>query len=142
MVNIYIVQGMTGIIGTILTFSFGSWNQLLNIFLVVIIIDYITGVLAAIKNKSGLNSKIGFWGLTRKALMFLVIILAHQLDLLMNNGFGAVKSGVIYFYMVNELISITENYGRLGLPLPEQITRIIAALKNKEKHNNDLNKKP
>ncbi|WP_438349727.1 phage holin family protein [Paenibacillus sp. FA6] len=123
---------MSGVIGTIFAFLFGGWTQVLTVFLIVIIIDYITGVLAAIKTKSGLNSKIGFWGLTRKALMFLVILIAHQMDLLLGNGIEAVKSGVIYFYMANELISITENYGQLGLPLPDQITRLIAVLKNKD----------
>jgi toxin secretion/phage lysis holin len=139
--NINMLQTMGGIIGTIFAFSFGGWNQTLHIFLVVIIIDYITGVLAAVKTRSGLNSKIGFWGITRKALMFLVILLAHQMDLLLGNETGAVKNGVIYFYMVNELISITENYGRLGFPLPNQITRVIAALRNKDMNDEDINDK-
>ncbi|MNP72251.1 Holin family protein [compost metagenome] len=73
--------------------------------------------------------------------MFLVILLAHQLDLLLGHEIDVVKSGVIYFYMANEIISITENYGRLGLPLPEQITKVITALKNKDKHDQDDNRK-
>ena len=139
--NIYWLKGMSGTVGTILAFSFGGWSQVLSVFLIIIIIDYITGVLAAIKTKSGLNSKIGFWGLTRKALMFLVILIAHQIDLLIGNEIEAVKSGVIYFYMANELISITENYGRLGLPLPNQITRLIEVLKNKDKQDEKSDKK-
>ncbi|OAB32904.1 phage holin family protein [Paenibacillus glacialis] len=135
--NILVLQSASGFAGVVLAFTFGGWSDLLNIFLVIIIIDYITGVLAAIKDKTGLNSKIGFWGITRKALMFLVILLAHQIDIILGQDLGVVKSGAIYFYMANELISITENYGRLGLPLPNKVTRIIKILKNKENQDDD-----
>ncbi|OAB43965.1 phage holin family protein [Paenibacillus antarcticus] len=130
--NTLVIQGASGLVGTVVAFTFGGWSDLLSIFLVVILIDYVTGVLAAIKDRSGLNSKIGFWGITRKALMFIVILLAHQMDILLGQDLGVVKSGAIYFYMANELISITENYGRLGLPLPNKVTRIIKILKNKD----------
>lgn len=138
--NSMVVQGASGAAGAILAFAFGGWDDLLSVFLVIIIIDYVTGVLAAIKDRSGLNSKIGFWGLTRKALMFLVILLAHQLDGLLGQDMGMVKSGAVYFYMANELISITENYGRLGLPLPNKVTRIITILRNKDKQEDDKDK--
>ncbi|HEY2494271.1 MAG TPA: phage holin family protein [Paenibacillus sp.] len=131
------LNGVTGVAGAFLAFTFGEWNQLLNVFLVMIIIDYLTGVLASLKEGSGLDSKTGFWGLARKALMFLVILLGHQIDLLLGTDVEMVKSGAIYFYMTNELISITENYGRLGLPLPDKITRVISILKNKEKRGDD-----
>ncbi|AJS61562.1 holin [Paenibacillus sp. IHBB 10380] len=127
------LNGVTGVAGALLAFTFGEWNQLLNVFLVIIIIDYLTGVLASLKEGRGLDSKTGFWGLARKALMFVVILLGHQIDLLLGTDVEMVKSGAIYFYMTNELISITENYGRLGLPLPDKITRVINILKNKEK---------
>jgi len=137
--NTLVIQGASGLVGAVVAFTFGGWSQLLSIFLVVILIDYITGVLAAIKDKTGLNSKIGFWGITRKALMFIVILLAHQMDILLGQDLGVVKSGAIYFYMANELISITENYGRLGLPLPNKVTRIIKILKNKDTTDDDKN---
>lgn len=131
--NTALLNGLSGITGVLIAFTFGEWNQLLNVFLVIIVIDYLTGVLASIKEGHGLDSKVGFWGLSRKALMFLVILLGHQIDLLLGTGIEMVKNGVIYFYMTNELISITENYGRLGLPLPDKITRVISILKNKDK---------
>ncbi|WP_445322328.1 phage holin family protein [Paenibacillus sp. IHBB 10380] len=131
--NLAMLNGVTGVAGALLAFTFGEWNQLLNVFLVIIIIDYLTGVLASLKEGRGLDSKTGFWGLARKALMFVVILLGHQIDLLLGTDVEMVKSGAIYFYMTNELISITENYGRLGLPLPDKITRVINILKNKEK---------
>lgn len=135
--NTLVIQGASGLVGAVVAFTFGGWSQLLSIFLVVILIDYITGVLAAIKDGTGLNSKIGFWGITRKVLMFIVILLAHQMDILLGQDLGVVKSGAIYFYMANELISITENYGRLGLPLPKKVTRIIKILKNKDTSDED-----
>ena len=138
--NSMVVQGASGAVGAVLAFAFGGWDDLLSVFLVIIIIDYVTGVLAAIKDRTGLNSKIGFWGLTRKALMFLVILLAHQMDGLLGQDMGMVKSGAVYFYMANELISITENYGRLGLPLPNKVIRIITILKNKDKQEDDKDK--
>ncbi|MGF7045835.1 toxin secretion/phage lysis holin [Paenibacillus sp. DS2015] len=135
--NTAMLNGLGGVAGAFIAFTFGEWNQLLNVFLVIIIIDYLTGVLASLKEGNGLDSKIGFWGLSRKALMFLVILLGHQIDLLLGTDVEMVKSGAIYFYMTNELISITENYGRLGLPLPDKITRVINILKNKDKQGDD-----
>lgn len=137
--NTVVVQGISGLAGAIFAFAFGGWDDLLSVFLVIIIIDYVTGVLAALKDHTGLNSKIGFWGLTRKALMFIVILIAHQMDILLGQDLGVVRSGAIYFYMANEMISITENYGRLGLPLPNKVTRMITVLKNKDKQEDDTN---
>jgi len=81
-------------LGVILTFSFGIWNQSLTFLLVLMAIDYFTGVIAAIKEGSGLNSNIGFWGLLKKGLILLVMIIAHRLDVLL--GIDAVKGGAIF----------------------------------------------
>jgi toxin secretion/phage lysis holin len=93
-------------------------------------VDYVTGLAAAVRSGTGLNSNIGFWGLARKGLMLTVILLAHRIDLLM--GTDIIKGGAIYFYLVNELISITENYARIGLPLPDKLRQAIAVLKKQE----------
>lgn len=130
--NSLAVSGTSALAGGIITLAFGRWDQLLWIFLFTIVLDYITGVLASIKDGTGLRSEIGFWGLTRKVLMLVVIVLAHQMDVLLSGGTDVIKTGAIYFYMSNELISITENYGRLGLPMPAKLRRIIAVLKNKD----------
>ncbi|SIR65048.1 phage holin family protein [Paenibacillus macquariensis] len=82
------------------------------------------------KEGNGLSSKVGFWGLAKKGLMVLVLILAHRLDVL--SATDVIMDGSIYFYLTNELISVTENYGRLGLPLPNKIKEIIAVLKQKD----------
>ncbi|WP_431089591.1 phage holin family protein [Paenibacillus sp. 8b26] len=116
--------------GAIITFAFGGWNQLMVLFTVAMAIDYVTGVAAAIKTGEGLSSKAGFWGLTRKALMLMVISLAHHVDLLM--GTEIMKGAATYFYLSNELISITENCSRMGLPLPPKLKNFFALLKDKE----------
>ena len=115
--------------GTIGTYLFGGWSELISFFLLAIVIDYVTGLAASIKEGKGLSSKVGFWGLAKKGLMLLVVILAHWLDVLM--GTDVIMIGSIYFYLANELISVTENYGRLGLPLPNRIREIIAIFKQK-----------
>ncbi|WP_198957415.1 phage holin family protein [Paenibacillus selenitireducens] len=122
---------MSGVIGAIITFAFGEWSQSLTFFLFAITVDYITGIAASLKEGQGLNSHIGFWGIARKAFMLLIIMLGHQMDLLFQTNM--IMAGAVYFYLANELISITENYGRIGLPLPQKIKDIIQILKQKEK---------
>lgn len=124
-----ILNSICGLLGALVTFAFGEWSQLLTVFLVTITIDYITGIAAALKEGKGLSSHTGFWGLAKKGLMLLIIMLAHHMDLLFKTE--VIMAGSLYFYLANELISITENYGRFGLPLPQKIKEIIAILKNK-----------
>ncbi|KHF37333.1 Holin family protein [Paenibacillus sp. P1XP2] len=130
--NSLAVNSISALAGSIIAMAFGGWDPLLCFFLFTIVVDYVTGLLASIKEGSGLKSDVGFWGLTRKALMLVVIVLAHQMDVLLMGGADVLKTGAIYFYLANELISITENYGRLGLPMPDKLRRMIAVLKNKD----------
>ncbi|QJD83807.1 phage holin family protein [Cohnella herbarum] len=117
------------LMGAVISFSFGVWNESLTFLLVLMAIDYITGVAAAIKDGSGLNSNIGFWGLFKKGLILLMMIIAHRLDLLL--GIDIVMGSAVFFYIANELLSVIENYGRLGLPLPERIKRIVLVLRDR-----------
>lgn len=118
--------------GAAVTFAFGGWTEALTVLLVAMGVDYITGVAAALRQKQGLSSNIGFWGLARKGLTLLVLLLAHRLDVLLGTGDMAL-GGATYFYLANELISVAENYGRLGLPFPERLRVLIAALKDRKK---------
>jgi len=128
--NQTMLNTIAGVIGAIVTFAFGGWSEALTCLVIAMGIDYVTGVSSAWKEKS-LNSQIGFWGLAKKGLILLIIMLAHRIDLLLD--INMIMGGAIYFYIANELISIIENYGRLGLPLPEQIKNIITILKDKKK---------
>ncbi|MDP4097773.1 phage holin family protein [Paenibacillus sp. P96] len=119
--------------GGIITYAFGGWNPLLGVFIVTMAIDCVTGIAAAIKSGKGLSSKTGFWGLTRKGIMLMVVSLAHQIDLLL--GIDAVQAGAIYFYLFNEVISIAENFNVLGLPLPPMFRDMLAGMRDKQERN-------
>jgi len=120
----------SGAIGSVATFAFGGWSDALSVLLVAMAIDYVTGLASALKRKR-LSSSAGFWGLARKGLILLIVLLAHRIDLLLHTGDMAM-AGAIYFYVANELISIAENYGELGLPFPERLRALIEALKDRE----------
>lgn len=120
-----------GLLGSVITFAFGSWIESLTLLVVAMGVDYVTGVTASIMERRGLNSVFGSWGLARKGLTLLVILLAHRIDILMGTD-NVTMGAAIYFYIANELISITENYGRIGLPLPDRIRKIIEVLKDKK----------
>ncbi|MFC4103590.1 phage holin family protein [Paenibacillus xanthanilyticus] len=124
-----------GLLGAFLSYAFGGWSEALAFLLLVIGIDVITGVSASLKEGAGLSSAVMSAGLAKKGLTLVVILLAHRMDILL--GTDVVMVGAVYFYIANELISITENYGRLGLPLPDAVKRVIAVLKNKGGANDD-----
>jgi toxin secretion/phage lysis holin len=115
-------------VGSAIGYFFGEWSQLLMLFFFVIIMDYITGVMAAIIERN-VSSAIGFKGLIKKFAMILVIALAYQLDKF--TGQNVIMTGAIFFFIANELVSITENYGRIGLPLPPQVKNVIKILRDK-----------
>lgn len=116
-------------LATIVTYLFGEWSQMLTLFFFVITIDYISGVMAAITERN-ISSAVGFRGLIKKFAMVLIVALAYQLDQF--TGQNIIMTGAIFFFIANELVSITENYGRIGLPLPPQIKNIIKVLRDKQ----------
>ena len=117
------------VVGSFLTYLFGGWSELLAFLLFVIAADYVTGIFASIIEKKGLSSAIGYKGIIKKFGIIIIVALAHQLDGLLE--MEVLMTGAIYFFLANELISITENYGRMNLPLPPQIKNIIKVLKDK-----------
>lgn len=128
------VNASLGLAGSAINFAFGGWSEALTFLLVLITFDYITGLAASIKNGEGLNSQVGFWGLCKKALMIMIIVILHRADILMGIEDSALSLmiGGIYFFIANELISLTENAGRMNLPIPPQLKKIIAVLKEKQ----------
>ncbi|TBL71369.1 phage holin family protein [Paenibacillus thalictri] len=116
-------------IGVGITYAFGRWSELLALFLIAIVIDYVSGVGASIMEHKGLSSDAGFKGVAKKMFMVLLVVLAHRMDMLLEVDW--IMTGAICFYLANELISITENYGRMGLPLPDTVKQVITVLKNK-----------
>jgi len=126
----HLLNGFVAVIGAIVSFMFGGWSALLSLFFFVLILDYVSGLGAAIISGQGLSSAIGYRGLVKKFFMVLVIALSHQIDRVM--GTDMIMYGSLYFFVANELISIVENYGRMGLPLPQRLKGIIKVLKERE----------
>ena len=100
-----------------------------------VLVDYISGVVLAFK-QGKLNSMKGFIGLLKKAMIFLVIIIAHLLDEL--TGIGAIRSMAVFFYISNEGISILENLGKLEVKIPQKIKDVLEQLEdNHDEHSKD-----
>lgn len=125
-----VLNGASGVLGAFIAFAFGGWHESLTFLLIAIGVDIITGMYASVKEGSGLSSAVGAAGLAKKGMMLLVIILAHRVDILLELD-NITMMAAVYFYIANELVSITENYGRVGLPLPDKLRDIIAVLKGK-----------
>lgn len=123
-------MGIT-LIGGWLGLFLGNADRLLILLIVFVILDYLSGVLRAISEKR-LSSAVGFRGISRKALTFVMVGLAHQID---KNAIGSgsmLRSAVIFFYLSNEGLSLIENATQLGLPIPEQLKRILIQLHAKD----------
>ena len=122
-------QTLLAIGASIATYAFGGWSALLGILLAFVVSDYITGVAAAAK-KGELSSQVGLWGIAKKVLIFLIVALGHMVDTALGTA-SIVRDAVIYFYLSNEIISILENAGEIGVPLPPVLEKAIAILKAK-----------
>lgn len=120
----------------LLTFFYGEWSPLLTILVALVIIDFATGMTAASLD-GGLQSNKGMIGIARKVFIFAMVAVAHLIDLLLiESGFESIQlvmTMVIVFYAVNEILSITENAGRIGLPVPDEIKNAIEILKGGSK---------
>ena len=107
----------------------GGWDAAMKVLTVCMALDYITGVLSAIREKK-LSSSVGFWGLLRKGVIFLVVMLAAQLDAALGQE-AVCRTAAILFYIANEAVSMTENAAKLGVPVPGKILDVLEQLKNK-----------
>ena len=122
------ISFITGTLATALVYFLGGWDIALQILITVIILDYITGVCKAIYNKK-MNSKVGAKGIIKKLGYLIVVAVSVELDRITGNT-GAIRTLVIYFFVANEGISILENWGGMGLPLPQKLTDTLEQLKN------------
>lgn len=124
------IQAAFAAIGAFLGWFLGMQDKFVYILLVFVLIDYITGVICAIIDKK-LASNIGAKGILKKVLIFVLVGVAHILDtyLLGNTGgSGALRTAVIFFYLSNEGVSILENAGHIGLPIPEKLKAVLMQL--------------
>ena len=107
----------------------GGWDKSLEILLIFIVMDYITGVGAAFKTKT-LRSSVGFEGLMKKGAIFLIVILAAQLDRITGNTAGLFRTATAFFFIANDGLSIVENVGEMGVKLPGFIVGALAKLRD------------
>lgn len=114
-------------IGGWLGWFLGGCDGLLFALISFVVIDYITGVMCAI-NDHTLSSEVGFRGICRKVLIFLLVGIANILDVQVIGTGSVLRTAVIFFYISNEGVSLLENAGRLGLPIPQKLKDILAQL--------------
>ena len=140
----FISFGAIGTIGSSIAGLFGGWSTDLTTLVIFMAIDFITGLIVAgvfkksKKSKNGaLKSKVGLIGLTKKTMILLMVLIAARLDLLM--GIDYIRTGLIIAFICNETISITENIGLMGVPIPKPILNAIDILKSKEDEHDTRN---
>lgn len=131
-----IVCTITGIAGSIVAGLFGGWTSAMTTLLIFMSIDYISGLaVAGVFKKSSktdtgaLESRAGWKGLCKKCMIMVFVLIGHRLDVEL--GFDYIKNAVCIGFMANELISIVENAGLMGIPVPAVIKNCIDVLKEK-----------
>jgi toxin secretion/phage lysis holin len=130
------VLSTVGVAGAFISTLFGGWDSALTTLVIFMGADYLAGlVVAAVFHKSGksekgtLDSRASWKGLCKKGMMLLIVLIAVRLDLLIGSNY--IRDAVIIAFVVNELISIIENAGLMGVPIPSVITKAIDVLQDK-----------
>ena len=130
------VQFAITVLGGALGYFLGGLDGLLLALIIFVVLDYITGVMVAVVDKT-LSSSVGFKGIFRKIIIFCLVGVAHIVDENVIGTGAGLRTAVIFFYLSNEGVSILENAAFLGLPIPEKLKNILAQLHDGE--NEDLN---
>ena len=117
-------------IGAVLGNFIGGNDSLLYALIAFVVVDYITGVLCGVVEKQ-LSSAVGFKGICQKVMIFLLVGIGNILDVQVIGAGGMLRMSVIFFYLANEGISILENAGRMGLPIPEKMKGVFQQLREK-----------
>lgn len=132
-----VLYSTVGVVGGVIAAMFGGWSDALITLIVFMSIDYATGLIVAgvfkksKKSESGaLESRAGFKGLCRKGVALLIVLVAVRLDIVMHTSY--IKDAVIIAFIANESISIIENAGLMGIPIPGVIAKAIDVLKEKD----------
>lgn len=121
------VQMVFTAIGGWLGYFLGGCDGLLYALIAFVVIDYITGVMCAVADKK-LSSTVGFKGICRKVLIFLLVGIANVLDVQVIGSGSVLRTAAVFFYISNEGVSIMENAGHLGLPIPGKLMEVLEQL--------------
>jgi toxin secretion/phage lysis holin len=136
-----ILYTIIGAVGGFIAMAFGGWSDALITLMIFMSVDYVTGLAVAgifkksKKTESGaLESRAGFKGICRKGVALLIVLVATRLDVVMKTTY--IKDAVIIAFIANESISIIENAGLMGVPIPDAITKAIDILKKESEKPN------
>lgn len=134
-----LVCGLLGVTGSVIMGLFGGWDAGMTTLVTFMCIDYLSGIILAgvfkksKKSKQGaLSSKVGWIGLCKKVMTLLIVVVSYRLDLLIQTDY--IRDAVVIGFCANELISIIENAGLMGLPLPKVLLEAIEILKGDKKN--------
>ena len=129
----------TGVAGAAIAHLFGGWNGAMTTLVILMLVDYVTGIIVAgvfhnsPKCSGGaLSSAVGFKGICRKFVILLIVVVACRVDLLLDTNI--IRDATCIGFCVNELVSITENAGLMGIPLPRKLMEAIDILKGDNDH--------
>ncbi len=131
-----VITGIGGWLGYFL----GGCDGLIIALLLFVVMDYITGVMCAIADKK-LSSQVGFKGICRKVLIFILVGIANVIDVEVIKTGSVLRTAVIFFYLSNEGISLLENAGHLGLPIPEKLRKVLEQLHDRSDESNESDEK-
>ena len=131
-----VIQFVFTAVGGWLGYFLGGCDGLLYALLAFVVIDYITGVMCAIADKK-LSSEVGFKGICRKVLIFLLVGIANILDVNVIGTGSVLRTAVIFFYISNEGVSLLENASHLGLPVPQKIKEVLEQLHKRAEDKED-----
>ena len=131
-----IIQSLFFAVGAWLGYFLGGCDGLLYALVIFVAVDYITGVMCAVSDRK-LSSAVGFKGVCRKALIFLLVGLAHILDVQILKEIGVLRTAVIFFFLSNDGLSILENAAHIGLPIPQALKDVLEQLHNRAEKSGD-----
>lgn len=117
-------------IGGFIGWLLGGFDGFLYALIAFAVIDYITGVMCAISDKR-LSSEVGFKGICRKVLIFVLVGIGNLVDMYVLGEAGVLRTAVIFFYLSNEGVSLLENSAHLGLPIPQKLKSVLEQLHNR-----------
>ena len=130
------IQFVFTAVGGWLGYFLGGCDGLLYTLLAFVVLDYLTGIMCAIVDKK-LSSEIGFKGIFKKVLIFVLVGVGHLLDVQVLGEVGILRTAVIFFYLSNEGVSLIENAAHLGLPIPEKLKAVLEQLHNRAEKEDD-----
>ena len=119
-----------------LGYFLGGCDGLLIALVIFAVADYITGVMCAISDKK-LSSEVGFKGICRKVIIFMLVGVAHVIDVNVIATCSVLRTAVIFFYLSNEGVSLLENAGHLGLPIPEKLKVVLEQLHDRSEKSDE-----